>query len=771
MLNLTAEQKKVFYLSGYFNDYILTFPNINLTIDNEILHSETPVIQESICDEEDLILGGCIASSMQFTVSEIIADQISGLEFTATINVSNEDGDNVLKVPMGTFRVDSAIRADDKDYKQVTAYDRLYDASVDVSGWYNAYFSGGAMHTVKQIRESLLEYLGIPFVSQTLPNDDMTVSKTLEPAEGSLPGTTVLKALCTVNGGFGRMNRQGEFEVVNLKGLGLFPEDSQGTEDNVYPSETLYPEDTFEYLGISDEENEYPEYRSVIYEEYMTQPITCLNIQTDEEDVGVTIGADTSNPYIITANFLLYGKTVEDLEFIGENILDQISGITYRPNTTELNGLPYLECGDVFALLKRTDTVESFIFSRTLSGIQGLIDTYEAKGNEIRANEVSANEEIQQLKGKTLKIIKQVDQFAVQLEDLEEDAQSLLEMSATNILLQVTKDGKVVAMTLNAEENETSFSIEADNINFDGKTFNLTTEKMNIESLYFSIDEEGNVTAKAINIEGGTINIETGYDDDNKISLNFQNLGERGVYDYKNISMDGDGFHHKSYYYRDNSDLWDSDKGVNDTWEHGEYSIDTVGYGEPLNSEAYNCGRGTTYLDKDTGKLYAVIVSGDDYPSNYHWVYIYQCTLIDYYEEGDYVDVDIGGIKFSKVEEQKGEVEELEASILVETPETEDPLLPKKLNLRANVPLYMPNIQAGYVNITPELSRTPAFEDVDFSTEFQAVPHVVVTPVTSVPGTGVLGVGVSNISTSGFRVYLTRNDTTTTSVQWIAIES
>lgn len=90
------------------------------------------------------------------------------------------------------------------------------------------------------MRESLLQYLGIPFVSQALPNDDMVVEKTIEPGEGSLPGTTVLKALCTVNGGFGRMNRKGAFEVIHIKGLGVFPEDSQGTEGNLYPEETLY---------------------------------------------------------------------------------------------------------------------------------------------------------------------------------------------------------------------------------------------------------------------------------------------------------------------------------------------------------------------------------------------------------------------------------------------------------------------------------------------------------------------------------------------------
>ena len=264
MLNLTEEQKRMFYTSGYSNNCILTFHDIDLVIDNETIHSETPVIKESICDAEDFTLGGCIASSMEFEVSEILADEITGLEYTAHIEVKNEDGEVALMVPMGVFRVDQSQLVDDKDYKKVVAYDRMYDISEDVAAWYNEYFSGDATHTVKETRESLLAYLGIPFVVQNLPNDDEMLEKTIETT--SIAGTDVLRALCVINGGFGHMNREGKFEVIGLTGLGLFPEDSRGEDGNLYPSETLYPEDYFEYLGMSDNENACPEYRSCKYE-------------------------------------------------------------------------------------------------------------------------------------------------------------------------------------------------------------------------------------------------------------------------------------------------------------------------------------------------------------------------------------------------------------------------------------------------------------------------------------------------------------------------
>lgn len=574
MLNLTDDQKRTFYTSGFSNNWILTFLDTGLVITNETIHSETPVIKESICDAEDFTLGGCIASSMEFEVSEILADEIAGLEFAAQIEVKNDDGEAVLLIPMGTYRVDNAALVDDKDYKKVTSYDRMYDISVDVVEWYNEYFANDVTHTVKETRESLLTYLGIPFVIQTLPNDDVDLEKTIDAT--SMSGTDVLRSLCVINGGFGRMNRRGEFEVICLTGLGLFPEDSQGEDENIYPSETLYPEDYFEYLGVSDGETVCPEYRSTTYEEYITMPITCLNIQSTTDDVGVLVGDDLTNPYVITANFLLYGKTAEELQEIGQNILGKIKGITYRPNNTTLDGLPYMEVGDVFALEKKNDSVESYIFSRTLSGIQALIDTYEAKGNYIRANEVSANDEIIQLKGRTLEIKKSVDELSIEMINLEEDTStkftqtaesiatevrrasraeeelaSSLELTTGSIVLKVDGYGNIVEASLTADPKEgSSFKVTAQNIELtadevltllSGGTINLSGKNINIESDNFSVDESGNVQANSIEITGGSINVETGLDSDDCIVFNYKEDTGNGFYNAVITSMTSDG--------------------------------------------------------------------------------------------------------------------------------------------------------------------------------------------------------------------------------------
>nr|DAP38951.1 MAG TPA: Endo-N-acetylneuraminidase [Bacteriophage sp.] len=520
MLNLTDSEKESFYKSGaYFNDYEFNFTDLNFTITNETLHQESVTIKESICDSEDLQLGGCIASSCEFEVSELAGKELAGLKFTARLLV-NDGKDAVVK--MGKYRVDSAKRVNDKDYRKIVAYDALYDAQIDVSDWYNkvfyvvseyeevvavgdiddlwehgdyyidnsgskppwiAFFANGAVPeecqdttyldtstgklyeaqntskdednelyrwvevyqckrktttkriyaktTLRKLRESLLNHLNISFIEQDLINDDVTIERTFDASDtGEIIGTDILKYICELNAGFGKINRDGKFEVIQLTSAGLYP------EETLYPSEDLYPEES-NYELLSAEENE-ANYISVAYEEYETEAITGVIVKSNSDDVGQVVGTK-DNAYMLTGNPLIYNKTSEDLTKIGQNIFAKIKGITYRPNTTTLEGLPYLETGDYYILTKNNDDVGSPIFTRTLAGVQALKDTYESKGNKLRVNEDTQTSEIMSLQSKTMKIQKGVDGLLIEVTDLDENTSSRFEQTASKIEAEVKR--------------------------------------------------------------------------------------------------------------------------------------------------------------------------------------------------------------------------------------------------------------------------------------------------------------------------------------------
>ena len=77
-------------------------------------------------------------------------------------------------------------------------------------------------------------------------------------------------------------------------------------------------------------------------------------------------------------------------------------------------------------------------------------------------------------------------------------------------------------------------------------------------------------------------------------------------------------------------------------------------------------------------------------------------------------------------------------------------------------------IQWGVESITP-VANTPTAKAVTFSTSYTSVPMVVACPITTAMGASVTGGTVADITATGFNAYVTRTNTTNTSVGWIAI--
>lgn len=96
---------------------------------------------------------------------------------------------------------------------------------------------------------------------------------------------------------------------------------------------------------------------------------------------------------------------------------------------------------------------------------------------------------------------------------------------------------------------------------------------------------------------------------------------------------------------------------------------------------------------------------------------------------------------------------------------------PKKVNIRGETTIQgfrVPEIQHGNISISPSAANTPTSKIVTFKQEFTGNPDIVVSAHTSVPGTTVLGVGTANRDTTGCTIWVTRTNTTDTTINWIA---
>lgn len=488
---------KMPYLDKPINKSLyLYFPALNLTVTNDKINGDSMSLTESICEEEELTFGGCNAAEFCITLADIEED-LNGQIFVVTQTL--DDNPN-YKMPLGTYKVNSCKRQSDRRFKDIVAYDMMLNTDKDVTAWYN---SRPWRCTLKTLRESLLVYCNIDYEVQNLPNDGLQINKTIRPA--NMNGRDILKLICELNGTFGHITRDNKFKCISLSGLGLYP------AENLYPSEELFPAEASEKMNQS---NYRPE---STYEDYYCRAIDQLRIRTTEDDIGIIVnnGKAGTNEYIIQGNFFIADKTAAQLTDVAKNIFRAIANKYYRPHNMIVDGLPYLEVGDSISIITTNDIIETFIFSRTLSGIQALTDSLSATGHEYRQNKVGLSIQISQLEKAATDIqdnITDIESDITGIEDnitgiednitgIEEDITDLT-TDVGDIQTEIVRMNDQIALRVTNGQMQSAITIAIDNIH-------LTSEKISMEGYVsinggFSVGRDGSLT-----INKGSVNIVT----------------------------------------------------------------------------------------------------------------------------------------------------------------------------------------------------------------------------------------------------------------------
>lgn len=271
-------------------------------------------------------------------------------------------------------------------FKTITAYDALSLFDKNAADWYNGLDFSGL--TLKAFRESLCTYCGVEFESVTLPNDSMTVSRTMSAT--SITGRDILSACCELCGCWPKIDLWG---TNKLKWVTLGATSCETFDYSQYDY-TFRPDST--------------------REEYDCKGINAVVVRATDDDVGGHYPATVQdNPYIIQGNFLCFGKSTAELTTIAQNIYNQIANKPYRPHKTVITGRPYLEPGDKVTV-KFADgnggTFDTYILKRTMTGEAALLDTYEAKGQQEHKEQYGISQQIQQIQGRTNELTRTVDE-------------------------------------------------------------------------------------------------------------------------------------------------------------------------------------------------------------------------------------------------------------------------------------------------------------------------------------------------------------------------
>ena len=450
----------------------LSITGTGISITNSNMDGENFSIEEVLNSGRDLTFGECNAAKLSFSVG-YYENTMVGKVLTATTTPS---GGSAFQ--FGQYKVATDEPTADRKWRDVVAYDALYEVlKKDVASWYNTLLpNANSSCTLKQFRDSFFTAVGITQETVTLPNDSMTVTRTVDPK--SMTGKIVLNAICEVNGRFGRIGRNGNFQYVlpDKPEGGLFP------RNTLYPSATLYPA-AYGFEGRKEYED--GTYLSCKYEDFLTQVIDKLVILKSDDQIGGEAGTG-SNVYIIKNNFLLFDKTNNELATIAATIYGEINGIWYRPCQIEAVGDPCLECGDGIRV-RTTDGVDidTIIWKRKIKGIQSLRDSIVADGLKTRENDGNTiNEQIVQIKGNIRKVEADIIEANVlianratiqqlQTVDAKIDNLTAIAITTQNLSAQSINGNQITAGTITADRLSTS-SLAASHLTVGAITCNGT---------------------------------------------------------------------------------------------------------------------------------------------------------------------------------------------------------------------------------------------------------------------------------------------------------
>lgn len=362
-----------------------------------IVANTTKLIQ-SISDAEQLKYGSVEPSMFEIQIAQDTA-QVERVEASAIAGMGPgkiwdcaQGKKLTVYIKKGTiehsaeFFIKSIKGEGTTGFKTISAYDALSLFDKNVAEWYNGLNFNSL--TLKAFRESLCTYCGVEFESVTLPNDSMTISRTMSAT--SISGRDILSACCELCGCWPKIDLWG---TNKLKWVTLGATSCETFDYSQYDY-TFRPDST--------------------REEYDCKGINAVIIRATDDDVGGHYPATVQdNPYIIQGNFLCFGKSTAELTTIAQNIYNQIANKPYRPHKTVITGRPYLEPGDKVTVKfaeGNGGTFDTYILKRTMTGEAALLDTYEAKGQKEHREQYGISQQIQQIQGRTNELTRTVDE-------------------------------------------------------------------------------------------------------------------------------------------------------------------------------------------------------------------------------------------------------------------------------------------------------------------------------------------------------------------------
>ena len=465
MYSVNDETKSAYKSDSSHKELEIRIPDANIVLTNEDIVTESLELKEAIENSGNLSFQGCIASSLKFECFNLVDETLEGKWIECDITA-----DETETIPLFRGYISEVTNATHEEFTTVIrAYDALYDINnKDVTAWYN---NLTFPMSIQALRNSFFQFVGVTQAVDYLPNDGISVQKSIE--DKVIMGATIIKAICQINGRYGRISRTGLFEYVHLV---------EGTEA-LYPREDLYPDDDIYPADENALESVSKAYYSQIsFENYRVAPITKVQLIEKSGQIAATYGTGT-NIFTLKDNPLIWGLSAQLLQSVANNLFNTIQGLWYTPSQIECVGLPYVECGDFVLMTARRSIIRAYVLARTLKGIQILNDSYQADGDRYQPTYVPD-------------IQTQTNANAQNISNETERASSAERAEATTRQKQINSEASTRQSQINA------VNVRCDNLSAkDAQIENLVATKASISDLNATNANVSNLSARTANVE------------------------------------------------------------------------------------------------------------------------------------------------------------------------------------------------------------------------------------------------------------------------------
>lgn len=465
MYSVNDETKSAYKSDSSHKELEIRIPDANIVLTNEDIVTESLELKEAIENSGNLSFQGCIASSLKFECFNLVDETLEGKWIECDITA-----DETQTIPLFRGYISEVTNATHEEFTTVIrAYDALYSINnKDVTAWYN---NLTFPITIQNMRNSFFQYVGVTQVADYLTNDAIMVQKSIE--DKVIMGATIIKAICQINGRYGRISRTGLFEYVHLV---------EGTEalyprEDLYPADDIYPADENAIDNVSK-----AHYTQISFENYRVAPITKVQLIEKSGQIAATFGTGT-NVFTLKDNPLIWGLSAQLLNSVATNLYNTIQGLWYTPSQIECVGLPYVECGDFVLMVARRSIIRAYVLARTLHGIQILNDSYQADGDRYQPTYVPD-------------IQTQANANAQNISNETERASSAEAAEASTRQTQINNEASTRQSQINA------VNVRCDNLNARAANIeNLVATKASISDLNATNANVSNLAARTANVE------------------------------------------------------------------------------------------------------------------------------------------------------------------------------------------------------------------------------------------------------------------------------